>query len=37
MIVMLGCLIPVGEAMKETGAAGLMADGLTVIAAQLPA
>ena len=37
IIVMLGCLIPVGEALKETGAAGLMADGLTVIAAQLPA
>ena len=36
IIVMLGCLIPVGEALKETGAAGLMADGLTVIAAQLP-
>ena len=37
IIVMLGCLIPVGEALKDTGAAGLMADGLTVIAAQLPA
>jgi di/tricarboxylate transporter len=37
IIVMLGCLIPVGEALKETGAAGLMADGLTVVAAQLPA
>jgi di/tricarboxylate transporter len=36
IIVMLGCLIPVGEALKETGAAGLLADGLTVIAAQLP-
>ena len=36
IIVMLGCLIPVGEALKETGAAGLMADGLTVIAGQLP-
>ena len=29
IIVMLGCLIPVGEALKDTGAAGLMADGLT--------
>ena len=37
IIVMLGCLIPVGEALKDTGAAGLMADGLTVLAAQLPA
>ena len=36
IIVMLGCLIPVGEALKDTGAAGLMANGLTVIAAQLP-
>lgn len=32
IIVMLGSLIPVGEALKETGAAGLMADGLTVVA-----
>ena len=37
IIVMLGCLIPVGEALQHTGAAGLMADGLTVLAAQLPA
>jgi di/tricarboxylate transporter len=37
IIVMLGCLIPVGEALKDTGAAKLMADGLTVVAAQLPA
>ena len=37
IIVMLGCLIPVGEALKDTGAANLMADGLTVVAAQLPA
>jgi len=37
IIVMLGCLIPVGEALKDTGAAGLLADGLTVIAAHLPA
>jgi di/tricarboxylate transporter len=36
IIVMLGCLIPVGEALKETGAAGLLADGLTVIAAHMP-
>jgi di/tricarboxylate transporter len=37
IIVMLGCLIPVGEALKDTGAAKLLADGLTVLAAQLPA
>lgn len=37
IIVMLGCLIPVGEALKDTGTANLMADGLTVLAAQLPA
>ena len=37
IIVMLGCLIPVGEALKDTGTAGLLADGLTVVAAQLPA
>jgi di/tricarboxylate transporter len=36
IVVMLGCLIPVGEALKETGAAGLMADALTVVAAHLP-
>jgi len=36
IVVMLGCLIPVGEALKETGAAGLMGDALTVIAAHLP-
>ncbi len=35
VIVMLGCLIPVGEALKDTGAAGLMADGLTVLAGHL--
>jgi di/tricarboxylate transporter len=35
VIVMLGCLIPVGEALKETGAANLMADGLTVLAGHL--
>lgn len=36
VIVMLGCLIPVGEALKETGTANLLADGLTVLAGQLP-
>lgn len=36
IVVMLGCLIPVGEALKETGAAGLMGDALTVVAAHLP-
>ncbi|WP_428485021.1 SLC13 family permease [Rhodopila sp.] len=36
IVVMLGCLIPVGEALKETGAAGPMADALTVVAAHLP-
>lgn len=36
IVVMLGALIPVGEALKETGAAGLVGDGLTVIAAHLP-
>jgi di/tricarboxylate transporter len=36
VIVMLGCLIPVGEALKDTGAAALMADGLTVLAGHLP-
>jgi di/tricarboxylate transporter len=37
IIVMLGCLIPVGEALKDTGAAGLLANGLTLIAVHLPA
>jgi di/tricarboxylate transporter len=37
IIVMLGCLIPVGEALKDTGTAGLLAGGLTVVAAQSPA
>lgn len=37
IIVMLGSLIPVGEALKDTGAAKIMADGLTVLAAQMPA
>jgi di/tricarboxylate transporter len=36
VIVMLGCLIPVGEAVRDTGAAGLIAHGLTVVAQQLP-
>jgi di/tricarboxylate transporter len=36
IIVMLGCLIPVGEALKDTGAAALLANGLTVLAGQLP-
>jgi di/tricarboxylate transporter len=36
IVVMLGCLIPVGEALKETGAAGLIGDALTVVAATLP-
>lgn len=35
VIVMLGCLIPVGEALKDTGTAAFMADGLTVLAAHL--
>lgn len=37
IIVMLGCLIPVGEALKDTGAANILADGLTFAAANLPA
>jgi di/tricarboxylate transporter len=37
IIVMLGCIIPVGESLKETGAASLIADGITVVAAHLPA
>ena len=32
---MLGCLIPVGEALKDTGAAGLRADGLTLVVGYL--
>ena len=35
VIVMLGSLIPVGEALKDTGTAALMADGLTIVAAHL--
>jgi di/tricarboxylate transporter len=37
IIIMLGCLIPVGEALKDTGTAALMADALTLLAAHLPA
>lgn len=36
IIVMLACLIPVGEALHETGAADLMANALTLVAAHLP-
>ena len=35
VIVMLGSLIPVGEALKDTGAANLLADGLTLVAGHL--
>ncbi len=35
VIVMLGCLIPVGEALKDTGTADLLANGLTMVAAHL--
>ncbi len=37
IIVMLGCLIPVGEALKDTGAAGLIGQALTLAAVHLPA
>jgi di/tricarboxylate transporter len=37
IVVMLGCLIPVGEALKDTGTAKLLADGITMLAAHLPA
>jgi di/tricarboxylate transporter len=37
IIVMLGCLIPVGEALKDTGTTKIMADGLTMMASQIPA
>ncbi len=37
LLVMLACLIPVGEALGDTGAAKLIAGGLTVIAGHLPA
>ncbi len=36
IVVMLGALIPVGEALKETGAADLIGSGLTMVAAHLP-
>ena len=36
VIVMLGCLIPVGEAMKETGAAALVGGAITHLAQHLP-
>ncbi len=36
IVVMLACLIPVGEALKDTGAAGLLGDGLTLVAVHLP-
>lgn len=36
IVIMLGCLIPVGEALKLTGASGLIANGLTHVAMHLP-
>jgi len=36
ILVMLGCLIPVGESLNHTGAAGLLANGLTLLAGHLP-
>jgi di/tricarboxylate transporter len=36
ILVMLGCLIPVGGALKDTGADALIAGGLTLVAAHLP-
>ena len=36
MIVMLGCLIPVGEALKDTSAAGQIPHALTLGAQHLP-
>ena len=36
VIIMLGSLIPVGEALKDTGAADLLAHGLTTVAVHLP-
>lgn len=36
IVVMLGALIPVGEALKDTGAAGLVGNALTIVAAHLP-
>lgn len=37
ILVMLACLIPVGEAVRDTGAAGLIANVLTLLAAHLSA
>lgn len=37
IIIMLGCMIPVGEALQRTGAAQLLAQGLMVVAGHLPA
>ncbi len=37
IIVMLGSLIPVGEALKDTGATNILAEGLTMLASQMPA
>jgi di/tricarboxylate transporter len=36
IVVMLACLIPVGEGLRETGATGLLGDGLALVAAHLP-
>jgi di/tricarboxylate transporter len=36
VIVMLGCLIPVGEALKDTGATGLVGHAITLVAQHLP-
>jgi di/tricarboxylate transporter len=36
IVVMLGALIPVGESLQATGAAGLIGNGLTIITARLP-
>jgi len=35
LVVMLGCLIPVGESLKTTGAANLISDGLTMLSGHL--
>src|SRR5579862_1469595 len=37
ILIMIGALIPVGEAVSQTGTAGLLADGLAHLAAVLPA
>ena len=36
ILVLLGCMIPVGEAMDRTGAAGLIAKGIVTLTAQYP-